>query len=261
MSLRRDVVARLAAAGVPSPEADADALIAHVAGGRRFEPGLTAEQRAALEVLVARRCARVPLQHLTGVAGFRYLDIEVGQGVFVPRPETEVLIDLALQEPFSSAIDLCTGSGAIALALATEAHAAVIGVEADPQAFRWAQRNARGRIRLLRADVCAPLDLPRVELVTSNPPYIPDAMVPRDPEVARHDPRPALYGGQDGMRVIRCVVQRARELLVPGGRVLIEHGELQGEQVRSLMTGFEDVRTHPDLTGRDRVSSGRLGSR
>jgi release factor glutamine methyltransferase len=260
MSLRRDVVARLAAAGVPSPEADADALIAHVAGGRSFDPALSAEQRAVLEDLVTRRCARMPLQHLTGIAGFRYLDLEVGQGVFVPRPETEVLVDLALQEPFTRAIDLCTGSGAIALALATEAGADVIGVEVDPRALRWAQRNAKGRIRLVQADVCAPLNLPRVELVTSNPPYIPDAMVPRDPEVARHDPRRALYGGEDGMRVIRCVVARARELLVPGGRVLIEHGELQGAQVRGLMTGFDDVRTHPDLTGRDRVSSGRLGS-
>lgn len=258
MNLRREVAARLAAAGVPSPDADAATLIAFVAGSRAFEPQLTAPQHEQLEALVQRRCAREPLQHLTGVAGFRYLDIQVGPGVFVPRPETEVLVDVALQEPFTTAIDLCTGSGAIALALATETDAEVTGVEADPQAFRWAVRNAKGRIKLLRADVCAPLDLGPVDLVVSNPPYIPDAMVPRDPEVAKHDPMPALYGGEDGMRVIRCVVARARELLHPGGRLLIEHGESQGQQVRDLLAGFDDVRTWPDLTGRDRVTGGRL---
>lgn len=257
MTLRRAVAARLADAGVPSPDADAAALIAFVAGSRAFEPQLTSDQRQQLEALVERRCARVPLQHLTGVAGFRYLDLEVGPGVFVPRPETEVLVDIALQEPFATAIDLCTGSGAIALALATEGGAQVTGVEADPHAFEWALRNAKGRIELVHADVCAALDLAPVDLVVSNPPYIPDAMVPRDPEVALHDPQPALYGGQDGMRVIRCVVQRARELLTPGGRLLMEHGELQGAQVRALLTGFEDVRTWPDLTGRERVTGGR----
>lgn len=258
MSLRRQVAARLAAAGVPSPEYDADALIIFVIGRRTVDPELTPAQSEELEDLVQRRCRRVPLQHLTGIAGFRYLDIEVGPGVFVPRPETEVLVDLALREHFSAAVDLCTGSGAIALALATEAGAEVTGVEADLQAFQWAVRNAKGRIRLLRADICAPLDVPRVDLVVSNPPYIPEAMVPRDPEVALHDPQPALYGGADGMTIVRCVVDRARELLRPGGRVLIEHGELQGSQVRALLTGFVDVSTHPDLTGRDRVTGGRL---
>lgn len=257
MTLRREVAARLAAAGVPSPDADAATLIAFVTGSRAFEPRLTPQQESELEALVVRRCAREPLQHLTGMAGFRYLDIEVGPGVFVPRPETEVLVDIALQERFTTAIDLCTGSGAIALALATEAGADVTGVEADPRAFEWAQRNAKGRIHLVHADVCAPLQLLQVDLVVSNPPYIPNKMVPRDPEVAQHDPQPALYGGEDGMRVIRCVVQRARELLRPGGRLLIEHGESQGEQVRTLLTGFEEVTTWPDLTGRDRVTGGR----
>ncbi len=260
MTLRRQVAARLQAAGVPSPDADAAALIAFVAGSRAFEPRLNAEQQEQLETLVVRRCAREPLQHLTGVAGFRYLDIEVGPGVFVPRPETEVLVDVALQEPFETAIDLCTGSGAIALALATETRARVTGVEFDERAFAWAARNAKGRIDLLHADVCQPLELAPVDLVVSNPPYIPDAMVPRDPEVAKHDPQPALYGGEDGMRVIRCVVARARELLKPGGRLLIEHGEHQGPAVRALFSGFDDVATWPDLTGRDRVTGGRYKS-
>ncbi len=258
MSRRRDVRARLAAAGVPSPDADAAALIAFVAGDRGFDPLLSAEQSAHLEELVALRCQRVPLQHLTGVAGFRYLDIAVGPGVFVPRPETEVLVDLALAEPFQTAIDLCTGSGAIALALATEAGARVVGVEKDPVALSWARRNVGDRVELLQADVCQPLPLAPVELVVSNPPYIPDAMVPRDPEVALHDPQMALFGGPDGMDIVRAVVQRARELLVAGGRVLIEHGELQGAQVRTLLADFSDVATHPDLTGRDRVTGGRL---
>lgn len=258
MSLRREVSARLALAGVPSPQADADALIAFVVGHRTLDPRLTAEQRARLEALVLQRCDRVPLQHLTGSAGFRYLDIEVGPGVFVPRPETEVLVDIALREPFATAIDLCTGSGAIALALATETGAEVIGVEADADALRWATRNARGRIRLVQADVREPLDLPQVDLVVSNPPYIPEAMVPRDPEVARYDPRVALFGGVDGLDILRAVVRRARELLVPGGRLLLEHGELQGAAVRGLLDGFDDVRTHPDLTGRDRITQGRV---
>jgi len=257
VTLRREVAARLQAAGVPSPDADAAALIAFVAGSRAFDPRLDAEQQQQLEALVVRRCAREPLQHLTGVAGFRYLDIEVGPGVFVPRPETEVLVDVALQEPFESAIDLCTGSGAIALALATEAGAKVTGVEMQEQAFAWAQRNAKGRIALLRADVCQPLDLSPVDLVVSNPPYIPQAMVPRDPEVAKHDPKLALYGGEDGMQVIRCVVARARELLKAGGRLLIEHGEHQAPDVRALLGGFEQVQTWQDLTGRDRVTGGR----
>lgn len=258
MSLRREVALRLQAAGVPSPDADAAALIAHVVGHRGFEPRLSQEQHRELEQLVARRCRREPLQHLTGIAGFRHLDIQVGPGVFVPRPETEVLVDIALREPFTTAIDLCSGSGAIALALATEAGASVLAVEIDPVALEWTRRNVGDHVQVLHADVCEPLQLDKVDLVVSNPPYIPDAMVPRDPEVAAHDPALALYGGPDGMRVVACVVQRAREALLPGGRLLIEHAEGQGAQVRSLFDGFVDVTTHQDLTGRDRITSGRV---
>ncbi len=257
MSLRRQIAGRLAAAGVPSPDADAAALIAFVVGHRGFDPRLTQAQRGQLESLVARRCERVPLQHLTGTAGFRYLDLLVGPGVFVPRPETEILVDVALREEFSSAVDLCTGSAAIALALATETTATVWAVELDPAALAWARRNVGDRVELIEADVRRPLGLPRVDLVVSNPPYIPDDMVPRDPEVALHDPHMALFGGHDGLDIVRAVVERARELLVPGGRVLIEHGELQGAQVRALLLGFEDVATYQDLTGRDRVTGGR----
>ncbi|HQR81116.1 MAG TPA: peptide chain release factor N(5)-glutamine methyltransferase [Actinomycetota bacterium] len=257
MSLRRQVAHRLRTAGVPSPEADAARLIEHVTGSRGPDPGLTVEQRAELDALVSERCRRVPLQHLTGSAGFRYLDMQVGPGVFVPRPETEVLVDIALQEPFGSAVDLCTGSGAIALALATETGARVVGVEVDPGALEWARRNVAQFVELVEADVCQPLALAPVDLVVSNPPYIPTDMVPRDPEVALHDPPTALYGGADGMAVIRCVVARARELLNPGGRLLIEHGESQAAEVANLLVGFRDVRSWPDLTGRDRITGGR----
>ncbi len=263
MSLRRRMALRLRAAGVPSADSDAAALIEFVSGSRSAFVELTVEQEAHLEDLVVKRCRRVPLQHLTGSAGFRYLDLEVGPGVFVPRPETEVLVDVALQEPFSRAIDLCTGSAAIALSLATETGAEVVAVEVDPLALQWARRNARGRVEVLAADVCSDdlSHLGPVELVVSNPPYIPEAMVPRDPEVALHDPSVALYGGVDGLDVVRCVLAQARRLLRPGGRVLIEHGEYQAADVRALLDGFGEVRTWQDLTGRDRITGGRLPRR
>lgn len=260
MSLRRQVAQRLRAAGVPSPDADAARLLEHVSGSRSPDPALTPAQAGELEELVRRRCQRVPLQHLTGTAGFRYLDVQVGPGVFVPRPETEVLVDVALQEPFESAVDLCTGSAAIAVSLATETGARVAGVELDPAALDWARRNAAGRVEVVAADVCADdlSHLGPVDLVVSNPPYIPDAMVPRDLEVALHDPPLALYGGADGLAVVRCVIRQARGLLRPGGRLLVEHGELQAAQIRALLDGFTDVRTWQDLTDRDRVTGGRF---
>ena len=262
MSVRRDVAERLRAAGVASPEADAEQLIEFVVGRRGFDPRLTPAQMAQLEALVDARCKRVPLQHLTGSAGFRYLDIEVGPGVFIPRPETEVLVDIALQHRFDSAVDLCTGSGAIALSLATETRARVVAVEKDPAALEWAQRNVGSRVQLRRADVCTDdlRELGPVDLVVSNPPYIPEGMVPRDPEVALHDPAVALFGGLDGLDVVRCVISQARRMLAPGGRVLIEHGELQAAQIRELLQGFDAVTTWQDLTGRDRVTGGRLVS-
>ena len=260
MSLRRRVISRLREAGVPSPQADADALIAFVAGSRSHDPALTHAQCDRLDELVAARCRRVPLQHLTGTAGFRYLDVQVGPGVFVPRPETEVLVDVALREPFASAVDLCTGSAAIAVSLATETSATVVAVEVDPGALEWARRNAAGRVEVMQADVCADdlAHLGPVDLVVSNPPYIPDDMVPRDPEVAQHDPPLALYGGADGLDVVRCVIAQAHHLLRPGGRLLLEHGEHQAAQIRGLLAGFDEVATWQDLTGRDRVTGGRL---
>lgn len=259
MSLRRTVAARLRAAGIPSPDSDARWLIEHVAGSRDVTPKLTAQQEERLFELVALRRRRVPLQHLVGSAAFRHLELAVGPGVFVPRPETEVLVDIALQEPFTTAVDLCTGSGAIALSLATETGARVVGVEVDPLAIGWARRNAAGRYRILSADVCGD-DLGHlgpVDLVVSNPPYIPDAMVPRDPEVALYDPPVALFGGADGLDVVRCVVVQAKAMLSIGGRLLLEHGEAQAEQVQALLGDFDEVQTWADLSGRPRITGGR----
>lgn len=260
MSLRRQIARRLQQAGVPSPDRDADVLIEFVMGAREIDPQPDAGQLARLEVLVTQRCRRVPLQHLTGTAGFRYLDLDVGPGVFIPRPETEILVDVALRLPFESAVDLCTGSAAIALALATETSARVTAVEREPLALEWAGRNAGDLVTLIAADVCADdlSHLGPVDLVVSNPPYIPDDCIPRDPEVALHDPPAALFGGPDGLDVVRCVVSQAQAMLSPGGWLLIEHGEQQGPAVQLLLGGFDKVQTWPDLTGRPRVTGGAL---
>jgi release factor glutamine methyltransferase len=280
--LLREARARLAAAGVASPAADAAALAAHVL---RTTPGdVTAravrgdavgdEQAAAFEELLAQRAARVPLQHLTGRAAFRTLELEVGPGVFVPRPETEVVAGVAIDEaievtrrgPNPLVVDLCTGSGAVALAVAVEVPAArVAAVELDPMAHAWAARNVaviapRVDLRIgdaLRADAGVLADLAgTVDVVVANPPYIPPGSRPVDPEVAEHDPPVALYGGgDDGLAVPRGVVESAAGLLRPGGLLVMEHADGQGSAARALVGGprWQDVRTVDDLTGRPRA--------
>lgn len=270
-----DVLAR---AGVPHPRVDAELLIGHVLGvgrGRIQALALTGSVMAASEVvevaeLVERRAARVPLQHITGRAAFRRLDLAVGPGVFVPRPETEGVAGLAIDallasaEPEPRAVDLGTGSGAIALSLAVEVpHARVWGVENSPEAFIWATQNQResgaDNATIVFVDLAEALpDLDgTVSVVVSNPPYIPLGAIPRDPEVRLHDPHAALYGGEDGLDVVRHVSTTARRLLRPGGSLFIEHGELQGEEIRDLLTadGWRATATHPDLTGRPRTTS------
>jgi release factor glutamine methyltransferase len=220
--------------------------------------------------LVERRAEREPLQHLTGRAGFRTIELAVGPGVFVPRPETEVVAQLAIDaargmdEPL--VVDLATGSGAIALAIATEVPAAtVLGVERNPAALAWAQRNAEQlalpNARIIEGDLADALpDLDgRVDVVISNPPYIPDGMIPRDPEVRLHDPADALFGGPDGLDPMRAVVATAARLLRSGGLLVVEHGEHQGAGVRALLpaTTWREPATHPDLTGRDRATTAR----
>lgn len=270
-------VAVLTAAHVPSPDADAELLVAHVLGLSRGQvqaravtgASLDAEERHAVLELVERRAAREPLQHLTGVAAFRSLELAVGPGVFVPRPETELVaqlaIDALLAVPSAAprAADLGTGSGALALALATEVpHAEVVAVENSPRAFVWARENAARigarNLRLVFADLADALpELDgTLDVVVSNPPYIPLGAIPRDPEVRLHDPEAALYGGADGLDVVRAVSATGRRLLRPGGTLVLEHGELQGADIRALLTadGWSAAATTRDLLGRDRAT-------
>lgn len=274
----------LSAAHVPSPDVDAELLVAHVLGLSRGQvqakavtgAPLDVEQRHAVLELVERRAAREPLQHLTGRAAFRSLELAVGPGVFVPRPETELVAQLgidallAVPTPTPRAIDLGTGSGAIALALATEVpHAEVVAVENSPRAFIWARENATAidapNLRLVFADLAEAADvLPdlvgTLDVVVSNPPYIPVGAIPRDPEVRLHDPEVALYGGEDGLDVVRAVSATAKRLLRPGGTLVLEHGELQGEGIRELLAadGWSAPATTRDLLGRDRATTALL---
>ena len=269
---------RFEAAGIESARVDAELLIAHVLKISRgavqaqalVGTSLGDSQAEALDALAARRAAREPLQHLTGVAHFRQRELAVGRGVFVPRPETESLAQLAIDALLGAetehpiGIDLGTGSGAIALSMAVEVpEAQIYAVEKSTEAFPFTRKNferyehtgAELRLGDLR-DEFADLD-GLVDVVASNPPYIPLAAVPRDPEVRDFDPALALYGGADGMSVIHLVSATARRLLKPGGYLVIEHADQQGEQVRGLLLadGWREVCQHQDLTGRDRSVS------
>ncbi|HWK20704.1 MAG TPA: peptide chain release factor N(5)-glutamine methyltransferase [Microbacteriaceae bacterium] len=273
-----DAARRLAEAGVPSPQADAELLAGHVLELGRGEvaaralAGAELPEAAAIAFwrLVGRRAAREPLQHLTGVAHFRSLSLRVGPGAFVPRPETEVVAQFAIDAlaavaaPEPIAVDLGTGSGAIAIALATEVpHARVYAVELSPDAFVWAKQNAMAaradNLTLVHGDLADALpELDgAVDVVVSNPPYIPTGAIPRDPEVRLHDPELALYGGEDGLDVVRALEATARRLLRPGGVLVIEHGELQGPEIARLLAdaGWRAVATHPDLVGRPRATT------
>jgi len=273
-----NAVATLAAAGVPGARVDAELLVGHVLGMSRGEvqaraiTGHTVPDAAALEIieLVERRAAREPLQHITGRAPFRSIELSVGPGVFVPRPETEQVAQFAIDAlravPGESPIgvDLGTGSGAIALAMATEVpHARVFGVEVSPLAFVWTKQNFREHggtntraVFIDLADALPELD-GSVDVVISNPPYIPTGAIPRDPEVRLHDPEIALYGGEDGLEVVRQVSVTARRLLHDGGTLVLEHGELQAAAIAALLRadGWHAVASHRDLLGRDRATT------
>ncbi|WP_250281265.1 peptide chain release factor N(5)-glutamine methyltransferase [Frankia sp. CiP1_Cm_nod2] len=291
----------LSAAGVASPRADAEQLAAHVTGEPRWRLALTATmtpaERGLFHDLVARRAARVPLQHLVGTVGFRYLTLAVGPGVFVPRPETETVVGQAIDTVRAAGwdrpvcVDLCTGSGAIALALADELPGArVHAVDSDPDALLWAKRNVvlTGRVLAVHhADVGidlsggaasrpGPSDAPgvpgvrsvpavtdvladllgRVDLVVSNPPYLgDDERGTLEPEVDDHDPPAALWAGPDGLAGVRAVAAVAAELLRDGGRLVIEHADRHGSAAPALLRAhghWDDAHDHQDLTGRDR---------
>lgn len=266
----------LAEAGVGSPRNDAELLAAHVLGCRRGALSVAdfdAAQARRYADLVAQRASRVPLQHLTGVAGFRHLDLAVGPGVFVPRPETELLAGwgLSVLGPDPVVVDLCAGSGALALSVANECPGArVYAVELSEYAVAWARRNATTRaalgdtpIMLLHGDATDPAVLAEldgtVDLVLTNPPYVPDgATVER--EVAEHDPPEALWGGPDGLDVVRALVRRAAALLRPGGHLGVEHADSQGTAVPAVVRaagGWTDVADHHDLAGRNRFTTAR----
>jgi release factor glutamine methyltransferase len=264
----------LAAAGIESPRADAEVLAAHVLGVGRGRlvliDSIRADERRRYAALVGQRSQRVPLQHLLGTAAFRHLELAVGDGVFVPRPETELLAGwgIAHTAPGATVVDLCSGTGAIALAVADEAAPGrVVAVERSPAALAYLRRNAAGHpaVRIVRADVTDPAILPElhgtVDVVLCNPPYVP-AGTPVPPEVADHDPAEAVFGGADGLTVIRPVIALAAVLLRPGGVVGIEHDDVHVTTVPDLLRAdgrFTDVEEHPDLAGRPRYATARRG--
>jgi release factor glutamine methyltransferase len=267
----------LAEAGVDSARTDALLLAAHLMGLSRGEVEaraiIGAEEPAGYAELVAERARRVPLQHLTGVAHFRYLTLAVGPGVFVPRPETETVVQAVIDELRAQlaagvhrprVVDLGTGSGAIAASVAHEVpQARVHAVELSETAHAWAAENLRGtRTELVLGDLrtAFPELEGRCDVVVSNPPYIPAGAVPRDPEAREHDPALALYGGgEDGLELPRAAVASAVRLLRPGGFFVMEHAEVQAGAVARLLdhAGFVEVVGHQDLTGRDRATAGR----
>jgi release factor glutamine methyltransferase len=274
-----DAARRLTEAGVESPRVDAELLLAAVLDVSRSRLltliDVPDDVTVRFGTLVDQRADRVPLQHLTGRAPFRFLELAVGPGVFVPRPETEQLTGWALERlagiPAPVVVDLGSGSGAIALSLAHECPGArVTAVERDPGAIEWTRHNAVARteagdspVTVIDGDMTDPALLTdldgTVDLVVSNPPYVPDgARVPR--EVADHDPPLALWGGPDGLDVVRGLLVTAARLLRPGGRLGIEHADQQGSALPALVRahgGFTEVEDHPDLAGRPRFTTAR----
>jgi release factor glutamine methyltransferase len=218
--------------------------------------------------LVAERAKRIPLQHLLGTAAFRHLDLAVGDGVFVPRPETELLAGWGIEHtaPGATVVDLCSGSGAIALSVASEARPGrVLAVEQSPAARVWLARNAAAvpGVEIVAGDVTDPALLAElrgaVDVVLCNPPYVPDGTaVP--PEVSAHDPAEAVFAGADGLAVIRPVIGLAAGLLRPGGVVGIEHDDVHTTAVPDLLRAdgrFTEVTEHDDLAGRPRYATAR----
>lgn len=271
---RRAWVAQLAAGGVESPENDVTLLLSHVLevspGRLALVDEITPEAAAEVERLVVRRARREPLQHLTGRAWFRHVELEVGPGVFVPRPETELLAGWAVEScaglEAPVVVDLCTGSGAIARSVAHEVPGArVHAVEMDPGAHAWAERNLAGTgVDLRLGDMASAFEelAGTVDVVVCNPPYIPlEAWESVAPEARDHDPHLALFSGQDGLDAMRVLEARAALLLRPGGVVGAEHADVQGESAPQVFVAagrWSDVRDHRDLAGRARFVTARL---
>jgi len=283
-AVRRNValaaaIDRLRVAGVSSPEHDAAELLAHVHGLERRDlfriDTVAGELAERFDTLIERRAAREPLQHLTGAAFFRHVELAVGPGVFVPRPETELLAGWAIEHALAAGasagrapvvVDLCTGSGAIAKAVADEVpDAEVHAVELDESAHHWAERNLAGTgVDLRHGDMSRAFDdlAGTVDVVVCNPPYIPlEAWESVAVEARDHDPHLALFSGNDGLDAIRVLAVRAALLLKPGGVVGVEHADVQGESAPAVFaaTGrWVEIVDHRDLAGRPRFTTARL---
>jgi release factor glutamine methyltransferase len=263
---------RLADAGIDSARYDAEELAAHFAGTERGRLPLLGSPDDAFfdhyNAAVAARSRRVPLQHLTGIAAFGPLTLSVGPGVFIPRPETEAMLEWAVAQSLpakSVIVDVCTGSGALALALARHwPDARVIGLDDSDAALDYARRNAAGTtVEFVHADVTDPDVLTeldgQVDLVVSNPPYVPDG-AELEPEVVDHDPPHAVFGGPDGMAVIPAVARLAGRLLRPGGLFAVEHDDTTSSMTAETIGGtdlFDDIAARTDLTGRPRFVTAR----
>ncbi|MBW3091858.1 peptide chain release factor N(5)-glutamine methyltransferase [Bifidobacterium sp. 82T10] len=289
----RDVAGTLRAAGVDTPEHDAKLLLAEAAGRELRDVDkamlmgdewpLDEKAAARFREMTERRARREPLQYIVGHAPFRYLDLAVGPGVFIPRPETETVVQAGLdwltrnRIATPRVVDLCAGSGAIGLSVVTEVRGAQVwAVELSPDAYRWTERNRDAVARrdplagynytLEQGDATSPLTLPQldgtIDLVITNPPYVPLADIPEQPEVRDHDPDLALYGGSaDGVLIPERIIMRAAKLLRPGGALVMEHDISQGDRLAAFAhaNGFTEARTENDWTGRPRFLFGVLG--
>ncbi|MGH7753801.1 MAG: peptide chain release factor N(5)-glutamine methyltransferase, partial [Gemmatimonadales bacterium] len=270
----REATAVLSDAGVPSPRVDAELLAEHLLGCGlgRLRAMLLGDSPApeGYGDLVAERASRIPLQHITGVAYFRHLELRVGPGVFIPRPETESVVQLVIDHlagmPHPKVVDLGTGSGAIAGSLAHEIPGAEVhAVEYSVFAHAWAAKNLEALgVKLIQGDLrdALPEHNGTFDAVVSNPPYIPAEAIPNEPEVALHDPPEALYGGgADGMELPTAAAASAARLLKPGGYFVMEHAEVQAAWIAGMMerTGlWTGITTHFDLNGKERATSATL---
>jgi len=262
---------------------DAELLLAHLLGisrkqihAQNFDLADKDKEKIASEYadLINQRLLGRPVQYITGSAPFRYLDLEVGEGVLIPRPESELIVDRVIgylnsvgdKDLAKSVIDLGAGSGALSIAISTEAalkglKISMVAVEKSAEAAAWLNKNIAKYdlpIRVVIEDVATALPDVKADLVVANPPYIPnDERLPK--EVANYEPEIALRGGAvDGMQIPKIFIDSAARLLKPGGFFIMEHHEMQSNLVNNAMTeNFTSIQTHSDLTGRDRFTSAR----
>ena len=285
-----DIELRLKNANVSSPRFDAESLVAFVLNTSRNRVGLISEisdeQYREIEKLVEKRVRRIPLQHLIGEQGFRHLVLNVGPGVFIPRPETEILVESVIRyikdknQERLLVVDYCSGSGAIALSIAKEcSNVEVFAIEKSVEAFKYLETNYQkykgeissqnSKVHLINADINHKIEeldnqMGQIDVVVSNPPYIPENMVPKEIEVKDHDPGLALFGGKDGLEIVRIVINKSQKLLKKGGLVAIEHSDLQGNPDQELSVpyllkesnSFEKIEDRKDLNALPRYCVG-----